>query len=54
MVRINVLFSPTHEWTYWGYNPLILTIDPNFQRDIQVTPFQQLLTFIFSERMKSW
>ena len=21
---------------YWGYNPLILTIDPNFQRDIQV------------------
>ncbi len=20
---------------YWGYNPLILTIDPNFQRDIQ-------------------
>ena len=19
---------------YWGYNPLILTIDPNFQRDI--------------------
>ena len=23
---------------YWGYNPLILTIDPNFQRDIQVAP----------------
>ena len=21
---------------YWGYNPLILTIDPNFQQDIQV------------------
>ncbi len=21
---------------YWGYNPLILTIDPIFQRDIQV------------------
>ena len=21
---------------YWGYNPLILTFDPNFQRDIQV------------------
>ena len=20
---------------YWGYNPLILTFDPNFQRDIQ-------------------
>ena len=24
---------------YWGYNPLILTFDPNFQRDIQDTPF---------------
>ena len=22
---------------YGGYNPLILTFDPNFQRDIQVT-----------------
>ena len=22
---------------YWGYNALILTIDLNFQRDIQVT-----------------
>ena len=21
---------------YWGYNPLILTFDPIFQRDIQV------------------
>ncbi len=21
---------------YWGYKPLILTIDPSFQRDIQV------------------
>ena len=21
---------------YWGYNSLILTFDPNFQRDIQV------------------
>ena len=21
---------------YWGYNPLILTFDPNFQRDILV------------------
>ena len=24
---------------YWGYNPLILTFDPNFQRDIQVVVF---------------
>ena len=23
---------------YGGYNPLILTIDPNFRRDIQVIP----------------
>ncbi len=29
--------SPTYKWGIpWGYNPLILTIDPNFQRDIQV------------------
>ena len=21
---------------YWGYNPLILTLDPNFEGDIQV------------------
>ncbi len=27
---------------YWGYNPLILTFDPNFQRDIQVGPFQSI------------
>ena len=37
------IISPTYKWlVYWGYNPLILTIDPNFQRDIQVgliTPF---------------
>ena len=31
------VISPTHKWGIpWGYNPLILTIDPNFQRDIQV------------------
>ena len=29
--------SPTYKWGFcWGYNPLILTFDPNFQRDIQV------------------
>ena len=29
--------SPPYKWGIpWGYNPLILTIDPNFQRDIQV------------------
>ena len=29
--------SPTYKWGILGWNnPLILTIDPNFQRDIQV------------------
>ena len=22
-------------WIFWGYKPMILTFDPNFQRDIQ-------------------
>ena len=27
-----VRISPTYKWEiHWGYNPLILTIDPNFQ-----------------------
>ena len=31
------VISPTYKWGIpWGYNPLILTNDPNFQRDIQV------------------
>ena len=31
------VISPTYKWGMnWGYNPLILTIDPNFLRDIQV------------------
>ena len=39
-VRINGLdqwvISPTYQWGIpWGYNPLILTIDPNFLPDIQ-------------------
>ena len=25
---------------YWGYNPLILTFDPNFQRGIQAGPYK--------------
>ena len=34
MVRIKVI-SPTYKWGItWGYNPLILPINPNFQRDI--------------------
>ena len=36
MVRVNGLFHLLINGVYWGYNPLILTIDPNFQRDIQV------------------
>ena len=39
MVRINGLFHLLIDGVYWGYNPLILTIDPNFQRDIQVCCF---------------
>ena len=35
-----LVISPTYityKWGIpWGYNPLILTMDPNFQRDIQV------------------
>ena len=31
------VISPTYKWGIpWGYNPRILTIDPNFQQDIQV------------------
>ena len=38
--RISYLFNPNKHnllinGIYWGYNPLILTFDPNFQRDIQ-------------------
>ena len=33
----NWVISPTYKCFFcWGYNPLILTLDPNFQRDIQV------------------
>ena len=34
--RINGLFYLLLNRVYWGYNRLILTFDPNFQRDIQV------------------
>ena len=34
---VNGLFHLLINGIYWGYNPLILTIDPNFQRDIQVS-----------------
>ena len=31
------VISPTYKWgIYWVYNPLILTLDPNFQQDIWV------------------
>ena len=30
MVRINGLFHLLINGVFWGYNPLILTIDPNF------------------------
>ena len=33
---VHGLFHLLINGVYWGCNPLILTIDPNFQRDIQV------------------
>ena len=30
MVKINGLFHLLANGVYWGYNPLILTFDPNF------------------------
>ena len=30
---------------YWGYNPLILTFDPNFQPDIQVAESLRPVSF---------
>ena len=37
MVRISGLFHLPIKWDIpWGYNPLILTFDPHFQRHIQV------------------
>ena len=37
---VNGLFHLLINGVYWGYNPLILTFDPNFQRDIQAdVPF---------------
>ena len=36
MVVSKLVISPTCKWAIpWGYIPLILTIDPNVQRDIQ-------------------
>ena len=40
--RINgVLYNLLINGIYWGYNLLILTCDPNFQRDIQVVLSQK-------------
>ena len=33
---VNGLFHLLINVVYWGYSPLILTIDPNFRWDIQV------------------
>ncbi len=32
---------------YWGYNPLILTFDPNFQWEIQVLHFRQVHIYVY-------
>ena len=39
---------------YWGYNPLILTIDPNFQRDIQDTDWLFRVFFGLKRTPKTW
>ena len=39
VVGINRLFHLLTSGLYWGYNPLILTIDPNSKLDIQGTIF---------------
>ena len=48
--------SPTYKWGILGWNhPLILTIDPNFQRDIQVTTFLlRLLSDWSSNNRPNW
>ena len=36
-MRVNIPYmDPMGNGVYWGYNPLILTFDPNFQRDVLV------------------
>ncbi len=40
---------------YWGYNPLILTVDPNFQKDIPAyqKPFHKNMSpavFVFHQK----
>ena len=40
-INSNGCFQVLKNGRFWGYNPLILTIDPNFQRDIQAFPVGQ-------------
>ena len=56
MVRINGLFHLLVNGVYWGYNPLILTIDPNFQQDIQADSpgLKGLETGCFPPFQPSW
>ena len=38
-ITLKIILDPTYKWlVYCGYNPLILTFDPNFQPDIQALP----------------
>ena len=39
---------------YWGYNPLILTIDPNFQQDIQVVSKLVYFTYLYRGRLTTY
>ena len=47
-----LLECPRKYGVYWGYNPLILTFDPNFQRDIQVLSRKKKTSI--TNPVKSW
>ena len=49
---INGLFHLLINGIYLGYNPLILTVDPNFQRDIQVVASLSM-TFLGSTKSQA-
>ena len=50
----NLISSQTSKWDIpWGYNPLILTIDPNFQRDIQAGETELFVEGVFQKGPKS-
>ena len=52
-VRINGLFHLLINGIYWGYNPLILTIDPNFVGHPRRGPFFVLDAAVFYHHAKN-